>query len=68
MSSSYGIFDVSRVKVWAYSESSGHGRMHVQNIDLYDKDDNRIGEISLFLDHPGAAIPAGDLEQLDKAE
>ncbi|MCB1764531.1 MAG: hypothetical protein KDJ22_00515 [Candidatus Competibacteraceae bacterium] len=68
MSALFSIFDVHRVKVSAYSAplSTAHGlRMHCQKIEIFNAEDWKIGEISLFLEHPLAAIAIGDCSELD---
>lgn len=61
---SFCVFRVSRIEVSAYSDLIGSSKMHVQNMYLYDKDDNRIGDISIFLETPDAAMNVGDTSRL----
>lgn len=69
MSASFGIFDVHRVEISAYSAPlsgiGGKSRMHCQRLELFDATNQKIGDVTLYLDQPLSAIAIGDLSQLD---
>lgn len=68
MLASFGVHGVSRIEVSAYSAmlSNKSGRkMHVQELELYDDQDNVIGIISLYLNAPKAALRVGNTQELD---
>lgn len=37
---------------------------HVQELEFFDREGKSIGRLTLYLDSPDAAIPAGDLSRL----
>jgi len=69
MSISLDVFNVARVEVWAYSLSlesvGGQGLAHYQKLVFFDGDNGEIGNVTLFLAQPLAAIAIGDCSRLD---
>jgi hypothetical protein len=67
MSVSLDVHHVARVEVSAYSRkvSGADWRAHWQKLELFDSENNPIGEVTLFLDQPIAALAIGDCSQLD---
>ena len=63
-----GIHGVCGIKAIAYSSViqfwNGPGLSHVQKIDIMGREGQILGEITLFLESPDAAIPVGDLSRL----
>lgn len=71
MSTSVGIFNVARVEVTAYSLSlcmslsNGQNRAHYQKLTFFDGENHSLGEVTLYLDQPLAALAIGDCSELD---
>jgi hypothetical protein len=69
MSISLDVFNVARVEVLAYSLSlesaGGQGLAHYQKLVFFDDDNCEIGDVTLFLAQPLAAIAIGDCSRLD---
>jgi hypothetical protein len=67
MSVSLDVHHVARVEVSAYSRkvSGADWRVHWQKLALFDRENNPIGEVTLFLDQPMAALAIGDCSELD---
>ncbi len=71
MSTSVGIFNVARIEVTAYSLSlslpfsDGKNRAHYQKLTFFDGENHSLGEVTLYLDQPLAALAIGDCSALD---
>lgn len=66
MSASFNIFNVHRVEISAHSTCLSDGsRMHYQRLELFDSKGWPIGDVTLFLEQPMAALAIGDCSQLD---
>ena len=67
MSVSFDAHCVARVEVSAYSRQviGANWRVHWQKLVLFDSENKPIGEVTLFLDQPMAALAIGDCSELD---
>lgn len=66
MSASFNIFNVHRVEISAHSTCLSDGsRVHYQRLELFDSKGWPIGDVTLFLEQPMAALAIGDCSQLD---
>lgn len=71
MTTSVSVFNVARVEARAYSIalseplSNGQTRIHCQQLNFFDSEDCKIGETTLFLEQPLAALATGDCSRLD---
>jgi len=67
MSVSFDIHCVSRIEVSAFSRKLPgiDWRVHWQKLVLFDSENRPLGEVTLFLDQPMAALAIGDCSELD---